>query len=84
MYLTPALGSWLFMYQASSLVLPWESYFRDGGPGIDFINPRHTCARVLRYLIFVSVCVCLPVTNPAKASLGSTLKKGTLGFQLVD
>ena len=29
-YLTLALASWLFMDQASSLVLPWESSFRDG------------------------------------------------------
>ena len=30
-YLTLALASWLFMDQASNLVLPWESSFRDGG-----------------------------------------------------
>ena len=27
---------WLFMDQASSLVLPWESFFYDGGPGRGF------------------------------------------------
>ena len=32
MYLTLALALWLFMDQASSLMLSWESSFRDGGP----------------------------------------------------
>ena len=38
-YLTLALASWLFMDQASNLVLPWESSFRDGGRRRGFILP---------------------------------------------
>ena len=43
-----SLPSLLFMDQASSLVLPWESSFRDGGPGRGFIllvqaDYRYTC-----------------------------------------
>ena len=37
-YLTLALPLWLFMDQASSLVLQWESSFCDGGPGRGFIR----------------------------------------------
>ena len=47
-YLILALALWLFMDQASSLVVPWESSFRNGGPGRDFIclvhaDYRYTC-----------------------------------------
>ena len=45
--LVPELSpSWLLMDQASSLVFPWESSFRDGGSGRGSICKAHYVTRV--------------------------------------
>ena len=52
-YLTLAIASWLFVDKASSLVLPWESSFRDGGRRRGFIQLVHADYRnLLRPLKF--------------------------------